>query len=91
MAAELPGIYIDADNNKVWTLDHVKAAIRMTGKQKMLTVNNPTDYEAVVKVAIAINNANALPIYQTIILQPKETKKWKIQKDGKLVFKAFDK
>ena len=45
--AELPGIYVNKDNNHVFILDHVDAKLNKKGQ---LEIFNPTNYEAEVKI-----------------------------------------
>lgn len=49
--AELPGVYIDLQREKVFTLDHVNARIvRSNAKQLVVQFSNPTAFDAEVKI-----------------------------------------
>ncbi len=49
--AELPGVYVNIDEDYVVELDHVNAKIiKKTGKGILLEIHNPTKYDATIKV-----------------------------------------
>lgn len=51
MAMEIPGIYIRKDQNEIYVFDHVEAKIASSNsKELIVTITNPTDYDAEVSV-----------------------------------------
>ncbi len=82
-ATELPGIYIDAEKQRIVSFDQVKATLVKTNKNKMLLeIFNPTIYPCI--VTVLTDNKSTLqlpmvPVYKaalnTISLKPFEKRK----------------
>lgn len=71
--AELPGIYVRKDINKLWVIDHVKANL----SKNTLEIFNPCKYMARVKVLVETENSahasiSAAADFKIVELQPKE-------------------
>ena len=56
---EVPGVYVEPEHRRVTVIDHVEARLE-GGKQ--VTVTNPTDYPASVKVRIRGQTDRAIQV-----------------------------
>lgn len=60
--AEVPGIYVQPDKGLLWAADHVECSLQEEEGKPVLTVANPTDYPAVVKLFVELSTAAGLPL-----------------------------
>jgi len=62
--AELPGVYINSTNNEVFCVDHVNASIIKNNKKLLVVeLENPTKYEAMVKILVENEVAAKKPLF----------------------------
>lgn len=81
---ELPGVYINYDENWIVSLDHVEARIIKNSKKILvLELYNPTNYDAVVKV-LAENGKQSLSSFAEVSGLMKSIK---IEANSKVTFK----
>ncbi|MEX0324927.1 MAG: hypothetical protein AB3N33_02440 [Puniceicoccaceae bacterium] len=57
--SDLPGVYFDASNQRVWALDHVDVQLLEDGSLK---ISNPTQFDATVKVLCERTEDRKIPL-----------------------------
>lgn len=70
MALEIPGIYLRWDKGDFYVFDHVEVALRKhTGKKMVLSITNPTEFDAVVTVLAENASESGVPLGENAFLQ----------------------
>lgn len=71
--AELPGIYILKDKDKIWVLDNVKVEIKESSdRQLVIQVTNPTGFDALFKILSENSDECSEILDETLILDCEE-------------------
>lgn len=75
MALEIPGIYLRTDEARMYVFDHIKASVtKNTPKEIVLSVTNPTQYDAEVSLLCEDKKQAALPLGSNAFLNWKKIK-----------------
>lgn len=62
MSMELPGIYIQTDKNELFVFDQVEVKKRMDKKGMVLSINNPTAFDAEVSIFSETSKKAKIPL-----------------------------
>jgi hypothetical protein len=88
-AIEVPGLYVQPDTGFLFTFDHVDARVReKSARRLVVTVTNPTAYEATVRVLAENDSQRAAPLganplwgARVLTLTPGETQDLELARD----------